>query len=138
MSDTQACQDAARPPHRRAAIVRLDQPERAGTIDHPRPDRLEQGCPRRETWALYESADGQMTAGIWACEVGRWRIAFPAGKHEYFFVLQGHVRLHDRSGVQVDVLPGQGAVIPGGFEGAFEVLSPVRKHFVVVEQTASQ
>ncbi len=115
-------------------IVRLDQPLVAGVVDHPRPDRLEQGNPRREAWSLYESADGQMSAGIWACEVGRWRIVFPAGKDEYFFVLEGHVRLHDREGDVVDVQAGQGAVIPGGFEGAFEVISPVRKHFVVVER----
>lgn len=116
------------------AITRLDQPQTSGAVDHPRPERLEAGNPRRETWSLYESADGQMSAGIWACEVGRWRIAFPSGKDEYFFVLEGHVRLHDRNGLAVDVLAGQGAVIPGGFEGAFEVLSPVRKHFVVVER----
>ena len=115
-------------------IVRLDPPEQAGTIDHPRADRLEWGNPRRETWSLYELADGQMSAGIWACEVGRWRIVFPPGKDEYFFVLEGHVRLHDQAGGHVDVLAGQGAVIPGGFEGAFEVLTPVRKHFVVLER----
>ena len=28
----------------------------------------------------------------------------------------------------------KGAVIPGGFEGAFEVIETVRKHFVVVER----
>lgn len=118
------------------AITRFDQPDTPGSIDHPRPDRLEQGNPRRETWTLYESADGLMSSGIWACEVGRWRIVFPVGKHEYFFVLEGHVRLHDQAGHAVDVLAGQGAVIPGGFEGAFEVISPVRKHFVVVDRPA--
>lgn len=118
------------------AITRFDQPEAPGGIDHPRPDRLEQGNPRRETWMLYESADGLMSSGIWACEVGRWRIVFPASKEEYFFVLEGHVRLHDQAGHVVDVLAGQGAVIPGGFEGAFEVVSPVRKHFVVVDRPA--
>jgi uncharacterized cupin superfamily protein len=121
-----------RPP----AITRFDLPTQPGSIDFPRPDRLEQGHPRRETWTLYESADGQMSSGIWACEVGRWRIVFPPHKDEYFFVLSGHVRLHDRDGGHVDVRAGEGAVIPGGFEGAFEVLSPVRKHFVVVERPA--
>ncbi|MEK8085608.1 cupin domain-containing protein [Aquabacterium sp. A3] len=115
-------------------IVRLDAPATPGVIDHPRPDRLESGNPRRETWTLYESADRQMSAGIWACEVGRWRIVFPPGKDEYFFVLEGWVRLHDRDGGYTDVRAGQGAVIPGGFEGAFEVLEAVRKHFVVVER----
>lgn len=113
-------------------IVRFDVPAAQGTIDHPRPDRLEQGNPRRETWTLYESADGQMSSGIWACEMGRWRIVFAPDKQEYFFVLEGHVRLHDAQGGFTDVLAGQGAVIPAGFEGAFEVVAPVRKHFVVV------
>lgn len=119
------------------AIVRFDTPAHAGVIDHPRPDRLQAGNPRRETWALYASSDGQTTAGIWACEVGRWRIVFAPNKEEYFFVLEGHVRLHDAQGAFVDVLAGQGAVIPAGFEGAFEVISPVRKHFVVVERAVA-
>ncbi len=115
------------------SIVQMAQPQGGGVVDYPREERREQGCPRRETWSLYESADGLMSAGIWSCEVGRWRIVFPLGKQEYFFVLQGHVRLHDQQGGWTDVLAGQGAVIPGGFEGAFEVLEPVRKHFVVVD-----
>ena len=122
------------PPAPTPAIVRFDQPEQGGVIDHPKPERLQQGNPRRETWTLYESADGQTSAGIWACEVGRWRIVFPAHKEEYFFVLSGHVRLHDAAGGWVDVHAGEGSVIPAGFEGAFEVLEPVRKHFVVVER----
>ena len=75
-----------------------------------------------------------MTAGIWSCAVGRWRIAFPNGKEEYFFVLEGRVRLHALDGSWTEVSAGQGAVIPSGFQGAFEVLQPVRKHFVVVER----
>ena len=115
-------------------IVCMAQPEGAGEIDYPREDRREIGCTTRETWTLYESADGLMTAGIWSCEVGRWRIAFPAGKEEYFFVLEGHVRLHAPDGHWTDVRAGQAAVIPAGFQGAFEVLAPVRKHFVVVDR----
>lgn len=115
-------------------IVAMAQPLRPGQVDHPRPDRLVQGNPRRETWPLYTSADGVTSVGIWACERGMWRIAFAPNKDEYFFVLEGHVRLHDRDGLVVDVRAGEGAVIPAGFEGAFEVVLPVRKHFVVVER----
>lgn len=118
------------------SIVKIEPTSDAGVVDHPREDRRERGCPLRETWTLYESADGLMTGGIWQCEVGRWRIMFPPGKDEYFFVLQGHVRLHDQLGQWTDVKAGEGAVIPGGFMGSFEVVEPVRKHFVVTERAA--
>lgn len=116
-------------------IVPMTQPSQAGQVDHPRADRQITGVPRRETWPLYESADGVTSVGIWSCEVGMWRIVFSSGKEEYFFVLEGHVRLHDREGRAVDVRAGEGAVIPAGFEGAFEVVRAVRKHFVVVERS---
>ena len=100
--------------------------------DQPRADRRVAGAPHRQTWTLHES--GPMSAGIWACEVGRWRIAFPPGRQEYFHVLEGRVRLHGPAGT-VDIGPGQGGVIPPGFEGEFEVLEAVRKQFVLVDVT---
>jgi len=116
------------------AIIRFDPPAAGPVVDHPREDRRVRGCPRRETWTLYESSDGVTSCGIWICEPGAWRIVFPPTKEEYFFVLEGRVRLHDAAGGHTEVAAGQGAVIPAGFEGMFEVLEPVRKHFVVVER----
>jgi uncharacterized cupin superfamily protein len=100
------------------------------TLDRPRPDRLVGGNPLRKTWVLHEA--GPVTAGMWECEVGRWRIVFPPERQEYFHVLSGRVRLHGPQGAQ-DIGPGQGGVIPPGFEGEFEVLEPVRKQFVLVD-----
>ena len=120
------------------AIVKVAQPSSAGVVDHPRPDRLVSGNPRRETWSLYESGDGVSSVGIWACEPGIWRIVFAPNKEEYFFVLEGHVRLHDEAGLAVDVRAGEGAVIPAGFSGSFEVVEAVRKHFVVIERPGLQ
>ena len=95
------------------AIVKVAQPDAPGVVDHPRPDRLVRGNPRRQTWSLYESGDGVSSVGIWTCEPGMWRIAFAPNKEEYFFVLEGHVRLHDESGLAVDVRAGEGAVMTG-------------------------
>lgn len=115
-------------------IVRFDPPATPPELDHPRPERLVRGNPLRRTWSLYESAQGDLSSGIWHCEPGAWRIVFPSGKDEYFFVLEGRLRLHDAQGGITEVAAGQGAVIPAGFEGVFEVLEPVRKHFVVVDR----
>lgn len=114
-------------------IVLIDTPDGlAPTLDRPRPDRLVAGNPLRQTWLLHEA--GPASAGVWACEPGRWRIAFPATRQEVFHVLSGRVRLHGPAGV-TDIGPGQGAVIPPGFEGEFEVLEAVRKQFVLVDTT---
>ena len=118
-----------------AGIVLIDSTTGLAPVnDQPREDRRVSGAPQRQTWTLHEA--GPMSAGLWACGVGRWRIAFPAGRQEYFHVLEGRVRLHGPTG-PVDIGPGQGGVIPPGFEGEFEVLVPVRKHFVLVDVAPS-
>jgi len=105
--------------------------------DHPKPGRLVRGNPLRATRNLYASADGQLSCGIWNCEVGAWKIDFPASKEEYFHVLEGRIRITGESGVAAEFGPGQACVIPAGFKGLFEVLEPVSKHYVVRDAAAS-
>lgn len=108
----------------------------APVYDQPRPDRLVSGNPRRTTWNHFTSSSGEVDAGIWACEVGSWRIAFPDNKDEFFFVTEGRCRLVDQHGHAVEAGPGNALVIPAGFHGTFEVLEPVKKHYVIVERKA--
>lgn len=115
------------------AIVRFDPPTTPPVTDQPRLERREVGAPLRQTWTLYESGPDGVSAGIWTCEPGRWRIAFGPREHEYFVLLEGRARLHAASGEVTELGPGQAAVIPAGFQGSFEVLERVRKHFVVVD-----
>ena len=109
----------------------------AASIDFPRPDRLVSGNPQRTTWTHYESDDRQLSCGIWACEVGSWRIQFAADKEEFFCVIEGQVCLWDESGLGVVVKAGEAAVIPAGFRGRFEVQEAVRKYFVVLDRSAA-
>jgi uncharacterized cupin superfamily protein len=102
-------------------------------FDRPRPDRLVSGNPARTTWPYFESANKAVSAGIWACEPGCWRIAFAENKDEFFCVIEGRVRLHDEAGQITEVGPGEAAVIPAGFVGKFEVVAAVRKYYVLAE-----
>ena len=101
------------------------------SIDYPRPDRLVQGNPKRETQSLY--AHPNMDCGIWQCEVGAWNIQFAANKQEFFTVIEGLVRIHDPVGDYIEVTAGNAGVIPPGFTGTFEVVEAVKKYYVVVE-----
>ena len=53
-------------------------------------------------------------------------------------MLEGRLRITDASGHAREYGPGDAGVVPSGFEGSFEVLEAVRKHFVVVDRDASQ
>lgn len=104
-------------------------------FDRPRPDRLVSGNPLRTTWNHYAHAG--VSAGIWSCEVGAWRIAFADGKDEFFHVLEGRIRITDEAGNAKEFGPGDACVIPEGFTGLFEVLAPVKKHYVIVDRPSS-
>ncbi|MBV8665745.1 MAG: DUF861 domain-containing protein [Burkholderiaceae bacterium] len=102
--------------------------------DHPRQERRLQGNPLRTTWNHFTSASDEISAGVWACEVGSWRIAFADNKDEFFCVIEGRCRVIDEAGHAAEAGPGQALVIPAGFKGVFEVLEPVKKHYVIVER----
>ncbi len=102
------------------------------SVDYPRPDRLVKGNPQRLTFSLYEHP--HMNCGIWQCEVGAWNIQFAANKQEFFQVIEGVVRLHDReTQTFVEITAGDAGVIPPSFVGTFEVVEAVKKYYVVVE-----
>lgn len=102
------------------------------TIDYPRPDRLVQGNPKRETSSVYQHPN--MDCGIWQCEVGAWNIVFADNKQEFFTVIEGVVRIHDQaSSTYIEVTAGEAGIIPPSFVGTFEVVKAVKKYYVVVE-----
>jgi uncharacterized cupin superfamily protein len=111
------------------------QPSGAPETDHPRPERLIQGNPLRETWNRVDDSmsAGQVFCGVWRCEPGHWRIAMGPTERELFTVLLGRCRVHDALGGFVEAGPGEGIYIPPGFEGAFEVLEPMTKTYMICE-----
>lgn len=116
------------------AIIAFSQQQTAPEHDYPRTERLVTSNPRRTTWNHYSNDSGEVFAGVWACEVGSWRIEMGATEDEFFFVTQGRCRLVDEAGVGVEAGAGESLVIPAGFKGVFEVLEPMRKHYMIVER----
>ncbi len=109
----------------------------APEVDHPKPERLIRGNPRRETWNVAERrVSGTLFTGVWRCEPGHWHIAFGPAEHELFTVLQGRCRVHARDGSFEEVGPGEALCIPPGFEGSFEVLEPLTKTYAIVDGDA--
>jgi len=111
------------------------QPDTTPALDHPRPDRLVQGNPLRETWNLVDAdlPAGKVYCGVWRCEPGRWRIAMGETERELFTVLAGRCRVHDAVGGYEEVGPGEGLYMPPGFAGEFEVLEHLTKTYMIAE-----
>jgi uncharacterized protein len=103
-------------------------------VDHPKPERLIAGKPRRDTWNAVDIdlPPGRLYCGVWRCEPGHWRIEMAAGEHELFTVLAGRCRVHSSAGGFEEAGPGEAIYIPGGFVGSFEVIEPLSKTYTIV------
>lgn len=104
------------------------------STDYPKAERLVSGNPKRTTWNYYTSDKSDLYCGVWASEVGAWRIAYPDNMEEFFHVLEGRIRLKSDNGNVEDFGPGEACVIPAGFQGIFEVLEATKKHYVILER----
>jgi hypothetical protein len=103
--------------------------EAAAQSYHLPPDKLISGNPLQRLWPQYEDARGHFMAGIWACEVGCWRVRYT--EEEFCQILDGVSLLTDEQGTQTTLRAGDSFVIPRGFVGTWEVVEPTRKIYVI-------
>jgi uncharacterized protein len=97
-----------------------------------RADRLLEGDPAPLAWNAYTDASGQFFAGQWTAGAGRWRVVYDAHEEEFCVLLEGEVELTDGAGVVQHFKAGDAFVVPGGFEGEWHNLTPVRKHYAIM------
>ncbi|WP_421191840.1 cupin domain-containing protein [Aeromonas jandaei] len=115
--------------------ILLDRHEAAPTPLMPAPERLRAGNPRQTVWNHYSDPSQQFHVGFWSCEPGRWAIHYT--EHEYCQLLEGDVVIHDSLGSQLVLKPGDQFVIPAGFIGEWETLTPCRKVYVIFEPASA-
>ncbi|MFM0327689.1 cupin domain-containing protein [Caballeronia glebae] len=99
------------------------------------PDTLVKGNPKQKVHSFYAANNANFRAGVWEGEVGAYRLEFPEGKHEFFVLKTGEVKVHSDDGSVVTISEGEACVLPGGFKGVFEITKYAAKHFVVLEQS---
>ena len=74
--------------------------------------------------------------GIWASEVGAWRIEMGPTEDEYFYVINGRGQLIAETGETREFTVGDAVIIPAGFKGTFHVIETLTKHYVITERKA--
>lgn len=117
-----------------SSILAFSQQNTTPDTDHPREERRLDGKPTRTTWNHFTNHSGEVHAGVWASETGSWRIEFGERQDEFFFVTEGRCRITDHAGKATEAGPGESLIIPACFKGVFEVLAPMKKHYVIVER----
>ncbi|WP_223953968.1 cupin domain-containing protein, partial [Aeromonas caviae] len=68
-------------------------------------------------------------------EYGCWAVHYT--EHEYCQMLEGEAVIHDEQGGRLHLKPGDQFVIPAGFVGQWETLTPCRKLYVIFEPAAT-
>jgi uncharacterized cupin superfamily protein len=114
------------------AIKYADQkPERIEKYSPP--ETLVKGNPRQHSTVYFTDPQNRFKTVFWEGEPGAYRLTFPADKHEFFHLVTGKVRVHSADGSVIDLVAGDTCVLPGGFDGVFEIIEAASKHAVVAE-----
>jgi uncharacterized protein len=100
----------------------------------PEAKNLLAGKPQLTLWNHYADASNQFFAGVWASTRGKWRVYYV--EHEFCCMTQGRVRISSADGEQWEFATGDSFVVPGGFEGTWEVLEDCRKLYVIFQPSA--
>ena len=95
-------------------------------------DKLISGNPKQTLWLEYTDDSGRYSSGVWASEVGEWRVSF--SEEEYCRIIEGVSIITNTEGEAFTVKPGDEFVMPAGFKGTWKVVEPTKKRFVVYEK----
>ena len=93
------------------------------------------GKPQLTLWNHYTEQSNQFHAGVWASTRGKWRVHYV--EHEFCCMTEGRVRITDTAGDHWEFAAGDSFVVPGGFEGTWEVLEDCRKFYVIFQPSAA-
>ena len=95
------------------------------------PARQIVGSPEQTLQNIYKNQSGELLSGSWSSDVGKWHIDY-SNRHEFCYLTEGHIVLADESGTKTELKAGDAFVIPMGFKGTWEVIKPVKKHYVIL------
>jgi len=97
----------------------------------PAADRLLTGDPRQQISNYFSDATQQFHSGVWSSTRGKWRIRYT--ESEFCCLTRGRVVLENTEGHRWEFGPGEGFVVPAGFEGTWEVVEDCTKFYALFE-----
>jgi uncharacterized protein len=118
----------------RSCVVRLgDRPAQEPQVYYVSEHKLISGNPKQQVWVEHESSGREFCAGVWASEVGEWKVQYT--EQEYCRILEGRSVLTHEDGTAQEFSEGMEFIVPRGFVGSWRVVEPTRKRFIIYEPT---
>jgi uncharacterized protein len=102
-----------------------------GETSTPAADRLLAGTPEQIVRNYFSDATGQFHSGLWSSTPGKWRIRY--SESEFCCLTRGRVALANTAGQRWEFGPGEGFVVPAGFEGTWQVIEDCTKFYAIFE-----
>ena len=97
------------------------------------PARVIAGAPMSAHKVIYTSESGEMCSGAYASTPGKWRVSYT--EDEFCTLISGEVILTPEGGESAAFKAPDSFMIPRGFVGTWESVTPVHKFFVIYEKT---
>jgi uncharacterized cupin superfamily protein len=99
----------------------------AGAAD---PAKLLKGKYKTKTWNHFTGEDSRLYCGIWECTPGKVKMSYD--EWEFCHFIEGKAILTNDTGKKWTLKAGDAFIIPPGFEGIWETVEKVRKHYVIL------
>lgn len=108
------------------------QPLQNAEWDAVEQERIVSGQPKRAYKTLYSSTSDEFHSGIYECTAGKWNVTY--AEDEFCTLLEGRVRLTNEKGETQEYNAPDSFLVPSGYRGTWEAVTPVRKFFVIYEK----
>jgi uncharacterized cupin superfamily protein len=89
--------------------------------------RIIEGNPQATHLILYTSPSGELVSGIYECTKGKWKVAYV--EDEFCTLIEGRICLTNMAGEAQYYAAPESFLIPSGYEGTWEAITPVRQTF---------
>ena len=100
-------------------------------METSKPGNVVSGDPTTRLQNYFTDASGQFFSGIWESTPGKWPVSY--SESEFCAILEGSAVLTGADGKSESFKAGDAFVIPSGFTGFWETVTPLKKWYAIFE-----
>ena len=95
-------------------------------------DRVITGAPTERLNNVFTNTKENFFCGVWESTTGKWNLNYT--EDEFCYLIEGKAILTDSEGNSEEINPGDGFVIPAGYQGTWETIGTAKKFYSIYEE----